>query len=179
MRSIGWKYLHTLGTRRMKQKDINNLSSRPRIIYGGHERKQTHGKQAWRIAVVRELAFHQCDLSSDKMWSVHGSFSLAPRAVFLQLHRFRHVFKNSKFQILLGHLKQWRLITIIHFGLSFMCKFGNPSEVKLTKTLFCIAVVKWCHRAITMAYGAFSHDVTPAILVFQDNEMAAIGAPNQ
>ena len=90
----------------MKQKDINNLSSRPRIIYGGHERKQTHGKQAWRIAVVRELAFHQCDLSSHKMWSVHGSFSLAPRAGFLQLHRFRHVFKNSKFQILLGHLKQ-------------------------------------------------------------------------
>ena len=87
--------------------------------------------------------------------------------------------KNSKFQILIGHLKQWRLITIIHFGLCFMCKFGNPSEVKLTKTLFCIAVVKWCHRAITMAYRAFSHDVTAAILVFKDNEMAAIGAPNQ
>lgn len=59
----------------MKQKDINNLSSSPRIIYGDHERKQTHGKQAWRIAVVRELAFHQCDLSSDNMCSVHGSFS--------------------------------------------------------------------------------------------------------
>ena len=93
----------------MKQKDINNLGSRPRIIYGDHDRKQTHEKQAWRIAVVRKFAFHQCDLSSDNMWSVNGSFSCqcpAPRAVFLQLHRFPHLFKNSKFQILIGHLKQ-------------------------------------------------------------------------
>ena len=82
----------------MKQKDINNLSSRPRIIYGDHDRKQTHGKQAWRIAVLREFAFHQRDLSSDKMWSVHGSFSLAPRAVFLQLHRFCHVPKTQNFK---------------------------------------------------------------------------------
>lgn len=116
----------------MKQKDINNLSSRPRIIYGDHERKQTHGKQAWRIAVVRELAFHQCDLSSDNMCSVHGSFSCSESSfspvtpVSSSLRKLKISNSNTPFETMTYFLL---IKTGIHFGLSFMFKFGNPSEV--------------------------------------------------
>ena len=109
----------------MKQKDINNLGSRPRIIYGDHDRKQTQEKQAWRIAVVRKFAFHQCDLSSDNMWSVNGSFSyqcpvFSPvTPVSSSLQKLKISNSNRPFETMTSFLL---IKTGIHFGLSFMFK---------------------------------------------------------
>ena len=82
--------------------------------------------------MVREFAFHQCDLSSDNMWSVHGSFSFSESSFSLvtpvssSLQKLKISNSNRLFETMTSFLL---MKTGIHFGLSFMFKFGNPREV--------------------------------------------------
>ena len=69
----------------------------------------------------------------------------------------------------------------------FKPKYGTVSQVRLQRAVdppllffrFCLflqdrAPTRECRPVIGMAYGVFSHDVTAAILVSQDNETAAM-----
>ena len=69
----------------------------------------------------------------------------------------------------------------------FKPKYGTVSQVRLQLAVdppllffrFCLflrdrAPPRECRPVIGMAYGVFSHDVTAAILVSQDNETAAM-----